>query len=208
MTKLYNVHVYREMRLVFNGIEAGSPEEAAEKARDRHFDDADDWSDCEGESLSALVDLAGDEKCEQSVTIDFEAERERKAGSAMLTALQAFITADAMAKECHEWKWENLEHAFTLAREAIAQADAASIPLAPDGIGIDTYLARNHQIAVVWSIEDVLQERPDLSTDQAWEVLQSVKQDHDANYGITWQTLEWAAKDLFGNAPETNEDEE
>jgi len=96
MTK-YNVHIYREMRLRFDGIEAESPDEAAEKARILHFDEADDWSDCEGESLAALVDVAGDEEYGQSCLIDFEAERQRKAAAEMLAALtlaqQALNTA-------------------------------------------------------------------------------------------------------------------
>ena len=56
---------------------------------------------CEGIATSAL---------EQGVVAD------------LLEALQAFVAADALAEECGEWKWENLEHAFALARSAIALA--------------------------------------------------------------------------------------
>jgi hypothetical protein len=122
---IYNVHIYREMRLLFEGIEADSPEAAAAIARDLHFDDADDWSDCEGESLAALVDEAGDGNYERSVMIDFAQERLRKAAPTMLAALRAFIAADEQAAECHEWKWENLQAAFRLARDAVAQAETA-----------------------------------------------------------------------------------
>jgi hypothetical protein len=84
----YNVHIYREMRLRFDDIEADSPGEAAEKARDMHFDDAADWSDCEGESLAALIDVQGDEEHSQSEVVDFEPGRLLKAAPAMLSALQ------------------------------------------------------------------------------------------------------------------------
>ena len=75
----YNVHIYREMRITFGGIEAETSEDAAAIARDKPTSDADGIDDCEGESLSALVDVAGDEEYEQSQFIAFEAERLRKA---------------------------------------------------------------------------------------------------------------------------------
>ena len=106
---IYNVHIYREMRLVFGGIEADTPEAAASIARDKPTEEADSIDDCDGETLAALVDVAGDEEYKQSRFIDFESERQRKAAARMLAALRAFIEADAMAEECHEWKWENLE---------------------------------------------------------------------------------------------------
>ena len=120
MTNAYNVHIYREMRLVFGGIEADTPEAAASIARDKPTDEADSIDDCDGETLGALVDVQGDEDYEDSQFIDFEAEQQRKAAPRMLAALRAFIEADAMAEECHEWKWENLEYAFGLARDAVA----------------------------------------------------------------------------------------
>jgi hypothetical protein len=128
MTNTYNVHIYREMRLVFGGIAADTPEAAAAIARDRPTEDADSIDDCEGQTLSALVDVRGDEEYEHSQFIDFEEELLRKAAQRMLTALRVFIEADAMAEECHEWKWENLEHAFGLARDVVAEAEAAGIP--------------------------------------------------------------------------------
>ena len=72
---------------------------------------------------------------------------------------------------------------------------------------IEAILAKHQQIAAIWGIEDVKSIRPDLSDEQAWEVLQMVDRDKDAELGITWLTLEMAAEDLFGNAPETNSEE-
>jgi len=120
---IYNVHIYREMRLMFDGIEARTPEAAAEIARDKPTGEADEIDDCDGVTLAALVDEAGDDDYERSATIDFGCERERKAAAEMLIALRAFIEEDKMAEECGEWKWENLDHAFALARAAIANAE-------------------------------------------------------------------------------------
>lgn len=58
-------------------------------------------------------------------------------------------------------------------------------------------LARRRQIAHVWSVEDVLEVRPDLDEDQAWQVLQLVDRNKDATIGITWETLEAAAEALY-----------
>jgi hypothetical protein len=74
----------------------------------------------------------------------------------------------------------------------------------PD-IDIDALLANRKQIGIFWTTEDVQQMRPDLTDDQAWEVLQQVKSDHDATLGVNWDTLEWAANDLFGDAPDADE---
>jgi hypothetical protein len=139
MTNTYNVHIYREMRLVYGGIEADSHEAAASIARDKPTDQADSIDDCDGETLAALVDVQGDEDYAQSRIVDFESERERRAAPKLLAALKAFIEADALAEECGEWKWENLEHAFELARGAIAEADASGIAVAPPAPAADAH---------------------------------------------------------------------
>ena len=45
------------------------------------------------------------------------------------------------------------------------------------------------QIAIIWSVEDVLHVRPHLTDEQAIDVLCRVKDKHDADYGVNWQTL-------------------
>lgn len=69
---------------------------------------------------------------------------------------------------------------------------------------IDAILALRHQIAVIWSIEDVQEIRPDLTEEQAWDVLQETRRRHDATLGISWDTLEFHANSMFGDAPETD----
>jgi len=79
-----------------------------------------------------------------------------------------------------------------------------------DGAELDLHelLAARGQIALGWSIEDVQEVRPDLTGDQAWEVLQEAERKHDAMMGISWDTLEILADELFGPAPETATEEE
>jgi hypothetical protein len=130
MTNTYNVHIYREMRLVFGGIEADTPEAAASIARDKPTGEADNIEDCNGEDLSALVDVAGDEDYSQSVSIDFEGERHRKAAPALLAALEAL--ADQTDEDCPgEYRSRHFTEALEEARDAVATAKAAGIPPNP-----------------------------------------------------------------------------
>jgi hypothetical protein len=91
MTNLYTVHLYREMRLTFEHVKAATPQEAAESARQLATDDAADIEDCNGEDLGALVDVHGDHDFSQSVMVDFEGERMRKAAPQLLAVLQEAV---------------------------------------------------------------------------------------------------------------------
>jgi hypothetical protein len=53
------------------------------------------------------------------------------------------------------------------------------------------------EIAIVWSIADVQSIRPDLTDEQASDVLKSLKRNHDATIGINWDLIEIIADDLF-----------
>jgi hypothetical protein len=57
-------------------------------------------------------------------------------------------------------------------------------------------LAHDRKIASIWCVEDVQSIRPDLTREQAWEVLEEVGRKHDAEYGISWTTLECMADEL------------
>ena len=59
-------------------------------------------------------------------------------------------------------------------------------------------LACDGKIAAIWCDEDVQGIRPDLTAEQAMEVLEEVGRKHDAEYGIGWTTLECMADILFG----------
>jgi hypothetical protein len=256
----YNVHIYREMRLVFGGIQADTPEAAASIAHDKPTGDADDIDDCEGETFAALVDVQGDDEYEHSRFIDFEVEQQRKAAPKLLAALkdaESFISGFE-DDECQE----GIKDRLALIRSAIAEAHTAGIPSAPaaapgllavlkavlpyaenersslreswkrDGdlkvreeldacdraldrataamagakdTDIHALLEERRQIAAIWGIEDVQEIRPDLTDEQAWEVLQYAGGSHDATIGIDWDVLACHAETLFGTAPETDE---
>ena len=48
---------------------------------------------------------------------------------------------------------------------------------------------KDYKITISWSVEDVLSLDDTLTTDQCIEVLDMAKDNHDANYGICWDTL-------------------
>ena len=53
------------------------------------------------------------------------------------------------------------------------------------------------EITIVWSTEDVLCTRPDLTKDQAREVLYELDHNHDASIGINWEVIEIVAENMF-----------
>jgi hypothetical protein len=222
MTKLYNIHVYREMRLYFQDIKADSPQQAAEFCKEFHCEmAAGEALDCDGQTFAALVDTQGDFDHSQSVTIEFEAERSRKAGLAAIALLdmirRGLLTLSNGDAECDGtvyWfdsetpDWHALLQAIqTNASAASVPETAAPSPTASGGqVDVDAILASRKEIASTWSVEDVLQVRLDLNDDQAWLVLQYVDRHFDSSVGINWDTLESAAEQLFGHAP--NEERE
>lgn len=115
---IFNIHIYREMRLRFDGIEADTPEAAAAIARDKPTDAANVIDDCEGRSFSALVDVQGDEDYEQSQVIDFEEERQCQAAPKLLDALR-WIT------RCAKNRGPVGTTAYIVSDERMAQAQAA-----------------------------------------------------------------------------------
>lgn len=90
---LYNVHIYRELRLTFEGIEAMSPAEAATLAQDMPTDQAVAIEDCGGENLRAQVGESDDEAFDRAVTVDFAAERLRGATPDLIELSHEVVTA-------------------------------------------------------------------------------------------------------------------
>ena len=52
-------------------------------------------------------------------------------------------------------------------------------------------------ISIRWHIDDILSMRPDLTDDQARQVLSYLKRGHDANIGINWDVIEIVADNEF-----------
>ncbi|MBI3867409.1 MAG: hypothetical protein HY299_02675 [Verrucomicrobia bacterium] len=64
-------------------------------------------------------------------------------------------------------------------------------------IDIDDLLEQRKQVAIIWCVEDVQEMRPDLSEDQAFEVLLECKRAHDGEIGFTWTLIQEIASDMF-----------
>ncbi|MBX3709454.1 MAG: hypothetical protein KF702_06845 [Gammaproteobacteria bacterium] len=65
--------------------------------------------------------------------------------------------------------------------------------------------AITEEIAITWHIEDVQSIRPDLTDEQASDVLIHLKKNHDANDGINWYIIEIVADILFPSSAEHTE---
>lgn len=68
---------------------------------------------------------------------------------------------------------------------------------------IESFLARHGFIAILWHIDDVKCERPELSKRQCMRVLEACKRNHDAGIAINWEVIRMEADDLF---PASRED--
>jgi len=53
------------------------------------------------------------------------------------------------------------------------------------------------EIAIIWSVEDVMQECNWLSKDEALDVLHDLKHNHDANIGINWEVVYHKAQCMY-----------
>lgn len=74
-----------------------------------------------------------------------------------------------------------------------------------DDLDIHALLASRRQITVIWCTEDVQSIRPDLTADQAWEVLQSCKKFHGCEVGLNWLVLAAVANDMYPTPTKEND---
>jgi hypothetical protein len=121
----YNVHIYREMKLLFLGVEAETPQAAAEAARTLTLNDTvyeNCLEECEGPTFAALVDVQGDKEYAHTRLIEFEEERLRKAAPALLAACQMVV---------ERWERGDLAEAARACSTAIAEAESAGIAPVP-----------------------------------------------------------------------------
>lgn len=80
-------------------------------------------------------------------------------------------------------------------QEGFITPDSSAPEISPD----------DEKISVTWSVGDVLEIRPDLSTEQCKEILASVKQRHDAEIGINWEVIRTHANTMFGDSNDNSE---
>lgn len=101
----------------------------------------------------------------------------------------------------HIYFWDDPDTAEALLAENKAKMLIAALNLTGGGQvelpQLCSILQERRQIATIWSVHDLQQVRPDLTADQAWEVLQRVDHYHDADHGITRNSILLAAEELF-----------
>ena len=126
---LYDVHLYREMRLLFEEIEAATPQEAAQIARNRSSQEADVIDECHGDDFRALVEFV-EPSPYRSVMIDFTPDPRRKAALQVLEALQEALNeieyhhGDMLAAaERNHPRGSGWARVYDKGREAIALAE-------------------------------------------------------------------------------------
>ena len=62
---------------------------------------------------------------------------------------------------------------------------------------LDDLLANQRAIAIVWDIQHVKDQRPDLGDEQAWEVLQECQQCHERLNDPMLETIRQVADNLY-----------
>lgn len=62
---------------------------------------------------------------------------------------------------------------------------------------ITSDLSSSRSISIIWSTDDVLNVRPDLTADQASDVLENLYFNHDANIGINWDVISIVAEGMY-----------
>jgi hypothetical protein len=135
---LYNVHIFREMRLFYPGIDASSHEEAASIAADKLTEEAEYTEDCDGQNLAALVDLAGDAEFEQSRIIDFDREPSKSRRlTTFVQALQQISAYPASANSDRDVMAAALNAIAGIAERALAEFDSLAAALPPEPIIIE-----------------------------------------------------------------------
>jgi hypothetical protein len=60
-------------------------------------------------------------------------------------------------------------------------------------------ITRDTSIDISWSVADVKEQCPKLTLKEAYEVLKQVESDHDANYGVCWDSIRYAASEMYPN---------
>ena len=164
----------------------------------------------DGQGVEAIGDFASRKAAEavylRIVGEPFTGSYEAGARLRLMHAAPALLAACELVVD--RWERGDLAEAVRLCAVAITGATRACTPWVSAEPDIRSYQARKHQIAVVWSIEDVQSIRAELNDQQAWEVLNAANRHHDATIGINWDVLACHAEILFGMPPDSGVDEE
>ncbi len=164
----------------------------------------------DGEGVQAIGDFTSRDDAEQVyrriVGEPFTGSYEAGTRLRLMHAAPALLAACERVTE--RWERGDLAEAARMCADAVSEATTACPPWVSGEPDIHQWLARTQRIASVWCVADVQSIRPDLSARQAWEVLKTASQFHDATVGINWDVLGSHAEILFGRPPETENGEE
>jgi hypothetical protein len=106
-----------------------------------------------------------------------------------LSMLAELLSEDAFTPQGIEQAAGHLYHIEAWFEKQLADG-YASLDLA-------AVLESRCQIAHIWGIEDVAEVRPDLTGEQAWEVLRYADRRINSDLGISWDTLSIYADELY-----------
>jgi len=67
---------------------------------------------------------------------------------------------------------------------------------------------QDDEIAIIWSVEDVMQECDWLTREQALDVLHHIDHKHDATIGINWEVIYYNAEWMYPKSEENTDDDE
>ncbi|HUY92533.1 MAG TPA: hypothetical protein VMV10_27590 [Pirellulales bacterium] len=123
-------------------------------------------------------------------------------------ALQEALAWLATAAEDLDVALDETPGQFAAERMELAAACRNARDALRTGSRIDVHqlLRARRQVAVIWSIEDVQGVRPELTDDQAWDVLERCYDKHDCEWGFTWNYLEDVADIMFPEQPSTTKE--
>jgi len=63
------------------------------------------------------------------------------------------------------------------------------------------------EIAIIWAVDDVNDSRPELTDEQKMHVLEEVLDNHNAEWGVSWDTLSTTADLLYPKGSVEQEEE-
>jgi hypothetical protein len=102
------------------------------------------------------------------------------------------IDTDAFIEEAVDSLIGEVEEAIENIRKYHPSGDKTT-----QDVDIDDLLAENQAIAIVWDIQHVKDQRPDLGDEQAWEVLQECQRCHERLNDPLLETIRQVADNLY-----------
>jgi hypothetical protein len=102
------------------------------------------------------------------------------------------IDTDAFSEEAVESIIGEIEEAIENIRKYHPSGDKAT-----QDVDIDELLADHQAIAIIWDIQHVKAQRPDLGDEQAWEILQECQRCHHLLNDPMLETIRQVAENLY-----------